>query len=158
MTFLSLAMNQRKKWDNIYLFRFSFKYYVASRWFSTEAEQGTLYTLQGTFARQRYFIHTDLNKNLRTMLVGVFFGPDHLPSFRRMNIAAWTSMKWDEKYLFSASKHTGNRVAPTPCGFSKNCDSHWLGILPDVFLSPSFNIRNNNLQSTAALRETRTTA
>ena len=97
------------------------------------------------------------------MLLGFFFlggggGPDHRSPFMRMNIAAWTSMKWDQKYLQRFKAHSGNRVAPTPCGFSKNCDTHWLGMLPDVFLSPSFNIRNNNLQSTAALRETRTTA
>ena len=67
-------------------------------------------------------------------------------------------MKQDEKYLQRFKAHSGNRVAPTQCGFSKNCDTHWLGMLPDVSLSPAFNIRKNNLQSTAALRETQTTA
>jgi len=33
------------------------------------------------------------------MLLRFFFGPDHLPPFRRMNIASWTSLKWDEKYF-----------------------------------------------------------
>ena len=39
------------------------------------------------------------------MLLGSFFGPDHLPPFRRMKIAAWTSMKWDEKYLQRFKAH-----------------------------------------------------
>ena len=131
-------------------FKFSFKYYVPTRWFSTETEQhgpeckGTLYTL--------ILIKIWELCCLGFFLVQIIFL--HLGEWISLHGPAWSGTK----STFSASKHTGNRVAPTPCGFSKNCDTHWLGMLPDVFLSPAFNIRNNNLQSTAVLRETRTTA
>lgn len=133
--------------------------FLSFRWNTTFPADGFLLKPSNTAQNVKVLYTLDLNKNLRTMLLGFFWrGVQiiflHLGEWISLHGPAWSGTK----STFSASKHTGNRVAPTQCGFSKNCDTHWLGMLPDVFLSPSFNIRNNNLQSTAALRETRTTA